>query len=272
MRLLDHPDHQDQLFSVFFTTRNNTSSRGSGKQEGNQTKMSEERVKPITLYSATNAEEVEECLKRGDDIEKRNRKGDTPLLSAIKRGNKEVLDALIRHGAQVVIQGDWMKDPMTCACREGQTFIVQRLLQDERIDINNVPQYFTPPLMVASSQGHVDIVELLLERGAHVDYGTGEGTALKVACLEGHVDVVDRLLAAGADVNISDWQGFTPLMNAAEIGHLGIVDRLILFGADVNALNEEGDSALKFARIFGHKQVVDRLLSVCAEDDLHSSV
>jgi uncharacterized protein len=225
----------------------------------------EAEIKP-TLHNVTNAEGVEECLRRGDNIEKRNKKGYTPLLSAIKRGNKEVLDALIRHGAQVVNHGDWMNDPMACACREGQTFIVQRLLQDERIDINNVPQYNTPPLMAASSNGHVDIVELLLEKGAKVDYGTGEGTALKVACLGGHVDVVDRLLAAGADVNIADWQGFTPLMNAAEVGHLGIVDRLILFGADVNALNEEGYSALMFARIFEHKDVADRLLSVCAED------
>jgi hypothetical protein len=53
------------------------------------------------LFTATTAAEVEECLARGDNLEEeRERMGkQTPLISSIKRGNKQVFFSLLQHGA-----------------------------------------------------------------------------------------------------------------------------------------------------------------------------
>jgi ankyrin repeat protein len=53
--------------------------------------------------------------------------------------------------------------------------------------------------MLACGNGHLRIVELLLERGADIEDQDGDGqTALIIACKKGRGDVV-RLLVAAAD-------------------------------------------------------------------------
>ena len=60
-------------------------------------------------------------------------------------------------------------------------------------------------LMIASRYGHDPIVEMLLERGATLDYLASDNTdALMVAGEEGHARVVRRLLEAGARMEMSD--------------------------------------------------------------------
>ena len=65
----------------------------------------------------------------------------------------------------------------------------------------------------AASGGHTRIVKFLLEEGAEVDNGEGDGdsyTALTLAVTQGHAEIVKMLLKAGADINIRCYEG-TPL-------------------------------------------------------------
>src|ERR1700689_805628 len=97
--------------------------------------------------------------------------------------------------------------------------------------------------------------------------------ALMVASLEGHLDIVQALLAKGADVNAKATDGSTPLMFAA-LGHddaiaqllpsspsskddrLDIVQGLLAKGAGVDAKQEHGMTALMAAPFKGHLDVV----------------
>ena len=62
------------------------------------------------------------------------------------------------------------------------------------------------------------------------------GTPLQVATYEGHKEIVELLIAKGADVNAKEsGLGTAPLHRAAFRGHEAIVELLIAEGADVNA-------------------------------------
>jgi ankyrin repeat protein len=60
-------------------------------------------------------------------------------------------------------------------------------------------------------------------------------TALCAAAHAGHLDVVRLLLDRGADPSLARSDGLSPLMNAAARGHVGVVRELAARGADLDA-------------------------------------
>jgi ankyrin repeat protein len=82
--------------------------------------------------------------------------------------------------------------------------------------------------MVAATDGHDEIVGLLLERGAAVNAinGVDGTTALMWAANGGWMSVVRRLLAAGARPSIAAGDGWTAVEAARMAGHDDIVKLL----------------------------------------------
>lgn len=72
-------------------------------------------------------------------------------------------------------------------------------------------------LVRAAAQGALDVVQRLLEESprCHVDVRSNGKTALQVASHQGHVAIVRLLLRAGASVNVSDTDGDSCLHYAA---------------------------------------------------------
>ncbi|XP_076045887.1 uncharacterized protein LOC143028133 isoform X2 [Oratosquilla oratoria] len=56
-------------------------------------------------------------------------------------------------------------------------------------------------------------------------------TALHIACVEGHMDVVEWLLHRGASVHVKDRRGHTPLWAAIENDRHKVIDILVQTGA-----------------------------------------
>ena len=116
-------------------------------------------------------------------------------------------------------------------------------------------------LIMASQEGHTEIVAMLLEKGANVNAKTKDGRrALFLASANGHAEIVAMLLAAGADVNAKDNDGWTALIVASWYGHTETVAILLQNGADVNAKrNYDGFTALILASKKGHTDIVKLL-------------
>lgn len=89
--------------------------------------------------------------------------------------------------------------------------------------------------MCAVEGGHIEIVKLLLSKGADVNTKSGRGTALHVAVERGHAEIVRLLLDNGADLSIIGSPGpasnslrGTPLQIAQEKGQNTIIARMLM--------------------------------------------
>lgn len=124
---------------------------------------------------------------------------------------------------------------------------------EEEVDITAATSDGRTALHFASSRGCVEVVGLLLARGANVNAALAHRgrTALHCATQHGHTAVVQMLLAKGANTNSIDECDFTPLHWAAYKQHVEIADLLLDYGADIEALNHVGYTALHDAVRFG---------------------
>lgn len=96
-----------------------------------------------------------------------------------------------------------------------------------------------------------------------------ERSVFNEACASGYLDMVQMLLEKGADVNRQGRTGYTPLMDACFLsGNLDMVKLLVSEGADVNALSTQGDSALCLVADKGDMQIARFLLENGADPNI----
>ena len=147
---------------------------------------------------------------------------------------------------------------------------LQTLIDEKKVDINlpNEENYWTA-LHLATSNGKVDVVNLLLRNGAKVNAKTKDGmTALHIAAKNGNKQIIEILLKKGIEIDLQDIEGSTALHIAISNGLEDIVDLLLTNGADINCKNKQSRSALDIATEENQKKIVELLKKeapVCEE-------
>jgi ankyrin repeat protein len=218
---------------------------------------------PLTkAVRAGDLQALRALVKSGTDVNVRSGDGSTPLLWAAQKSAHEIARVLIAAGAAVDAANDYGITPLLHASRIGDATMVELLLQAGADAKRGHPEGETP-LLAAARAGSLPAARLLLARGVDVNAAETfqKTTALMWAAAEGHIDVVDLLLEAGADPNrqahvtsLSQRHnadhptgGFTALMYAARSGNEALVRRLVTRGANVNLKNGDGASAAMVA-------------------------
>lgn len=125
----------------------------------------------------------------------------------------------------------------------------------------STPAAMSPDMVKAIVQGKSDQVTKLLDAGEPVDALQNGQTALCYAAMNNKLDIIGLLIARGANVNhATDVDGTTPLMYAAKSGSLDAVKTLLAQGAKIDAVDKVGSNALHYAVLGGKKDIAEELI------------
>ncbi|KAL3501043.1 hypothetical protein ACH5RR_035492 [Cinchona calisaya] len=158
-----------------------------------------------------------------------------------------------------------------------------KLLMQPEINLNEQDENGFSAVMAAAAGGNVEAFRLLVHTGADVNlpnvYGEtaislsqkhqnsnvfekvmldylhtkgnnsyGGSSTLHRAAHSGDLNLVRTLTTEGYDINLSDCDGYTPLMLAARLGNKSMCELLICYGARCDIENEKLETALSLAR------------------------
>ncbi|MEM7553771.1 MAG: ankyrin repeat domain-containing protein [Cyanobacteria bacterium P01_A01_bin.84] len=182
----------------------------------------------------------------------------TALIIATEKGHTNIVDALLKAGADFTIADKNNRTALNIAIQEGYTKIIQLLENTGAEAPKESTQFSEAALLGAAKQGNLETLNSALAFGISPntsELGKGRNprykTALMFAVERGHLEVAKVLIKAGADVNLSDHPGKklgkTPLMYAAISGHESILRFLLESGAVVDSQDKRGQTALWYA-------------------------
>ena len=123
------------------------------------------------------------------------------------------------------------KHSQTClyyTVREGKYETSKYLIDECKLPINDKDIYGQNPIYYAARDGHLNLCELLVERGTDINLEDKYGqTCIFYAIREGHYDIVEFLIKHGANVNKNDKRKQTPVSFALKNGKEKIAQLLI---------------------------------------------
>lgn len=219
---------------------------------------------------------VQQLLDKGADVNFQDEDGGwTPLLNAVEISEEDIVDLLLRHGADPCLRKNNGATPFIVAGIVGNVKLL-KLFLSKGSDINEYDHNGFTAFMEAACYGKVEALRFLYENGAKVNLGRetkedqrkirkGGATALMDAAKNGHVEVLKILLdEMGADVKACDNMGRNALIHAFQNSikeTMEAIVRLLLdHGVDVNVRGEKGKTPLILAVEKRNSNLVKMLL------------
>jgi len=234
---------------------------------------------------------VRAALTRKADVNAAQVDGTTALHWAVDRDDLELADLLIRAGARVDVRTREGVMPLQLAAVNGSAQMLDRLLKAGADPNAALTAASDTAVMMAARTGKAEAIRVLVEGGANVNARESWGgtTALMWSVSEGHTAAAKALIAAGADVNARSnyvaaangrgFEGRTPVSNradpkteefasgwltpvtlAAREGDVELTQILLDAGADVNTVAGDGKTALAIAAFNGNYDVASLLV------------
>ena len=144
---------------------------------------------------------------------------------------------------------------LTLSAAGGNLELVELLLSRGANIEHRDKKGFTP-LIIAATSGHLNIVNFLLKKGADIEVQAERtrDSPLSLACSNGQYHVVELLLRRGANKEHRNISDYTPLSLAASGGYIDVIKLLLTYGAEINSRtgSKLGISPLMLAAMNGH--------------------
>ena len=222
--------------------------------------FSEEQMKDIFNWCLDNTQ-IKKPIKKPSKKNPQN----TLLHYATEKGYKSLLEVILgRDEFDVDAVGEFCESPLVIAIKNGNKEIVALLLE------KGADKASYDPLHVASKFGQDEIIELLIEKGANINaVDINNSTPLHTAILEKQYKTAAFLIQKGASPNSKTNTGDTPLhlvsiqCHNANNQDVELAKLLIQKGAEIDATNNSLFHLLYC--FFYFREIINIILQISAK-------
>ncbi len=152
--------------------------------------------------------------------------GKTPLMNACSLKNMQLIETLVKGGADIDFQPKKGETAFFRACYYGATDVMDQL-KKLGANINLPNNNEQTPLMLSVNRYNTRVLEWLIQNNVDVNFKDMQGnTALMYAIASNRLDSVEFLLQNGAQTNISNKFHHTPLQLALRVKNKQIISLL----------------------------------------------
>ncbi|KMY85343.1 Ankyrin repeat [Candidatus Paraburkholderia calva] len=179
------------------------------------------------------------------------------LIKAVKFDDVSSVKKLLAQGADPNTVDNTGTPLLLIAAREKSDKVGQLLADNPKTDLEKLDPAGENAMMLAALNGDATFVNLLIAKEAEVN--KKGWMPLHYAATNGHDDIVKILLDHSAYIDATSPNGTTPLMMAARGGHLSTCKLLLDEGSDLRLKNQIGMTAVDFANKYSEKDVAEGL-------------
>jgi ankyrin repeat protein len=205
-------------------------------------------------------------VDKAELLDLRLENGLTPLAVAAYSNQPEILEFLIKSGADVNSQNERGSTPLHGAAYYGFLECV-KLLLNNNADINTSNNSGYTPLKSAISANQIEVLEFIVKSGAELNSQNRAGnTPLHTAATFSSDEIFETLMLGEVDVNLANRAGCTVLHIKAARGQDDHVQMLLDRGAELQVKTVNGKNALNYAKNWRRDSTVELLKSKGLED------
>lgn len=175
-------------------------------------------------------------VEGGANVNAKDMYGNTPLLLAVEKKDRETVKYLIDKGANVNVKNNNGDTPFMAAARNGDIETI-KLLMSKGVNVNSKDGKGNTILIEAINRNNDEMVKFLLENGANVNvrdkWMNKEKTALMLV-IENYmpVEIMEMMVAKGVELDVKDEDGNTALITAVQRNNIAAVKMLTAKGAE----------------------------------------
>ncbi|CAG9761171.1 unnamed protein product [Ceutorhynchus assimilis] len=199
-------------------------------------------------------------ISEGADIASRNNIKATLLHVSAEVGDRGLVEFFISEGFDVNFQTVCGDTPLTLAIKNGNTEVVDTLINSYNCDYNITDHKHCNLIHIAIKHKHVDTCKQLM-RLKNIDINAvinSDGACpLHLAAEINCPEIIKLLIENQAEINRKDYDGYTPLHIAATYkNNSKAVETLVKLNASINLITINGDLPLHRAAASGNEKGV----------------
>lgn len=213
---------------------------------------------------------VKALIEKGAKLDVQDRLGWTALIGAEDFCKLDVVKTLLEAGANPDAQDYNGMTALMRASEAGRVESVKALIAggaDTKIEMELENGERWCALSLAIDAGRVDCVQVWVDMGLDIESCAGGRLPLSLAVIRGDAGIFSIIVDKVRDINARDEDGCTAVFSAAWSGHDLMIGWLSEKGADVNLADNAGVTPLMAAAEAGNRNAVTTLLALEADVD-----
>lgn len=212
----------------------------------------------IALIKDADLAKVKYLISLTDDVNTRNRNGNSALYYAIMKNRQQVGEILLEKNADIFSTNTNNNSPLRLALKYGGA--IQDWLITSKT-IKSTDGSGNTALHYAAEWEYGQAISSLLTKGADISAKNANGeTPLFSATKTNNPEIIQLIVDGGADISARDNLGSISLHTAVRWDAEASMEKLISLGINVNAQNTSGKSALSEACLTGKMNLATTLL------------